>query len=108
MRAPQAFSDGTWEECSGTLIAPTVFLTAEHCDEGLSRVAVTFASQYVAGKSPTYVGTWHGDPLYDKRQNDPHDLAVVVFDRPITGIAPAQLPQGRFARLAERRRPARR
>jgi hypothetical protein len=26
--APQAFSDGTWEECTGTLISPTVFLTA--------------------------------------------------------------------------------
>ena len=33
--AQQAFSDGTWEECSGTLIAPKVFLTAEHCDEGV-------------------------------------------------------------------------
>jgi len=28
--AQQAFSDGTWEECTGTLIAPRVFLTAEH------------------------------------------------------------------------------
>ena len=42
--AQQAFSDGTWEECSGTLIAPRVFLTAAHCDEGVSRVAVTFDS----------------------------------------------------------------
>ena len=39
--AQQAFSDGTWEECTGTLIAPRIFLTAEHCDEGVSRVAVT-------------------------------------------------------------------
>jgi hypothetical protein len=46
--AQQAFSDGTWEECTGTLIAPRVFLTAEHCDEGVSRVAVTFDSNYVA------------------------------------------------------------
>ena len=44
--APHAFSDGTWEECSGTLISPTVFLTAAHCDMGVSRVAVTFDSQY--------------------------------------------------------------
>ena len=44
--AQQAFSDGTWEECSGTLIAPRVFLTAAHCDEGVSRVAVTFDSSY--------------------------------------------------------------
>ncbi|HEY8792494.1 MAG TPA: hypothetical protein VIL96_06410, partial [Gaiellaceae bacterium] len=25
--APHAYSDGTWEECTGTLISPTVFLT---------------------------------------------------------------------------------
>ena len=90
--AQQAFSDGTWEECSGTLISPTVFLTAEHCDEGVSQVAVTFDSTYVAGTSKTYVGTWHGDPLYDHAQSDPHDIAVVVFDKPVKGITPAQLP----------------
>ena len=60
--AQQAFSDGTWEECSGTLISPTVFLTAEHCDEGVSRVAVTFDSSYDAATGTTYWGTWHGDP----------------------------------------------
>jgi Trypsin len=34
--------------CSGTLIAPTVFLTAAHCDLGVSRVAVTFDGRYGA------------------------------------------------------------
>ena len=91
--APHAFSDGTWEECSGTLISPTVFLTAEHCDEGLSRVAVTFASQYVAGKSTTYWGTWHGDPNYNQAQSDPQDVAVVVLDKAVKGITPARLPK---------------
>jgi secreted trypsin-like serine protease len=90
--AQQAFPDGTWAECSGTLIAPTVFLTAEHCDEGVSRVEVTFDSSYVYPTGDTRWGTWHGDPDYGKEQNDPNDLAVVVLDEAVTGIAPAQLP----------------
>jgi len=90
--AQQAFSDGTWEECSGTLISPTVFLTAEHCDEGVSRVAVTFDSVYDSATGTTHWGTWHGDPLYDQAQSDPHDVAVVVFDKPVKGITPARLP----------------
>jgi secreted trypsin-like serine protease len=90
--APQAFSDGTWEECSGTLIAPRVFLTAAHCDEGLARVKVTFDSVYTA-PGTTYTGTWHADPAYDQAQSDPHDIAVVVLDRAVQGISPARLPR---------------
>src|SRR5436853_528940 len=67
--AQHAFSDGTWEECSGTLVAPRVFLTAEHCDEGVSRVAVTFDSSYVYPSGTTYSGTWHGDPDYRQAQS---------------------------------------
>ena len=85
------YSDGTWLYCTGTLISPTVFLTAAHCDEGTSRVTVTFDSAYQAGDK-TYSGTWYADPLYGHDQSDSHDIAVVVFDRPIKGIAPAQLP----------------
>src|SRR4051795_10919945 len=91
--AQQAFSDGTWEECTGTLIAPTVFLTAAHCDEGVSRVAVTFDTSYSAPKGTTYWGTWHADPAYTKAQGDPHDIAVVVLDKAPKGIQPALLPQ---------------
>jgi hypothetical protein len=90
--APHAFSDGTWEECSGTLISPTVFLTAAHCDMGVSRVKVTFDSQYTA-PGTTYTGTWRADPLYNQSQSDPHDVAVVVLDKAVKGIAPARLPQ---------------
>src|SRR5919202_1717114 len=75
--AQQAFSDGTWEECTGTLISPTVFLTAAHCDEGVSRVAVTFDSVYDSSTGTTYWGTWHADPGYNQSQSDPQDLAVV-------------------------------
>jgi hypothetical protein len=90
--APVAFPDGTWEECSGTLISQTVFLTAAHCDEGLSRVAVTFDSSYNSATGKTYLGSWYADPAFGKSQSDPHDLAVVVFDAPVTGITPARLP----------------
>ena len=90
--APTAFSDGTWEECSGTLISPTVFLTAAHCDEGLSRVKVTFDSVYNA-PGTTYAGTWHADPDYNQTESDPQDVAVVVLDQAVKGITPARLPR---------------
>jgi secreted trypsin-like serine protease len=87
--ADQAYSDGTWTYCSGTLIAPKVFLTAAHCGEG-DRVRVTFDPAYQAG-DPVYAGTWHADPLYNGSQSDPHDIAVVVLDT-APRITPARLP----------------
>jgi V8-like Glu-specific endopeptidase len=90
--AQQAYSDGTWEECTGTLIAANIFLTAAHCDEGVSRVAVTFDSSYDPARGTTYWGTWHADPNYNQSQSDPHDLAVVVLDKNVRGVTPAQLP----------------
>jgi hypothetical protein len=88
--ADQAYPDGTWLYCSGTLISPTVFLTAAHCEEG-ARVKVTFSSAYEPGDT-VYTGTWHADTAYNQSQSDPHDLAVVVFDKAIKGLTPAQLP----------------
>jgi secreted trypsin-like serine protease len=89
--AATAYSDGTWTYCSGTLISPTVFLTAAHCDEGTPRVRVTFSSAYQDGDT-TYAGTFHADPAYGHTQNDPHDIAVVVLDKPVKGLIPARLP----------------
>lgn len=88
--SPTQYSDGTWIYCSGTLISPTVFLTAAHCGNGPT-VTVTFDTDYVAGDK-TYTGTWYADPRYDWKQSDPHDLAVVVFDKPVKKIDPARLP----------------
>jgi secreted trypsin-like serine protease len=86
------YSDGTWIYCSGTLIAPTVFLSAAHCgDTNGERVVVTFDTDYVAGDK-VYTGTFYGDPLYNQSQNDPHDVAVVVLDKAVKGITPARLP----------------
>jgi len=95
------FDGQTYPYCSGTLISPTVFLTAAHCDIGTSRVYVTFDSKYTS-KSKLYSGTFYGDPLYNQSQNDTHDIAVVVFDKPIKGIQPARLPTlGQFDSVAK-------
>lgn len=89
--APTAYSDGTWLYCSGTLIAPRVFLTAAHCDEG-PRATVAFSSAYHDGDR-VYTGSFHADPAYDQAQSDPHDVAVVVLDKAVKGITPARLPK---------------
>ena len=89
--APTAYSDGTWIYCSGTLISPTIFLTAAHCGTDGERVRVTFDPDYVAGDK-VYTGTFEADPAYNQSQSDPHDIAVVVLDKPIKNIAPARLP----------------
>jgi V8-like Glu-specific endopeptidase len=99
--ADQAYSDGTWIYCSGTLISPTVFLTAAHCDEGgTGRVRVTFSSAYQDGDK-TYSGTFHADPAYPGPTSSPHDIAVVVLDKAVKGITPAALPAaGSLAKLS--------
>lgn len=82
--------------CSGTLIGPRVFLTAAHCTAyleslGIHRVWVTFNPAYDAS-STLLGGTVHTDPEYRRSQGDPHDLAVVVLDRAVAGVTPAELP----------------
>ena len=81
--------------CSGTLIAPTVFLTAAHCTAFLEAnglaAYVTFDGEYTA-HSKIYAGTMFTNPNYSFNQNDPGDIAVIVLSRPVKGIAPASLP----------------
>jgi V8-like Glu-specific endopeptidase len=89
--ADTQYSDGTWIYCSGTLISPTVFLTAAHCADDGQRVRITFDTAYQDGDT-TYSGTFYSDPLYNQSQSDPHDIAVVVLDKEVKGIPPAQLP----------------
>ncbi len=77
--------------CTGTLISPTVFLTAAHCNPGVEQVKVSFNS-VVDNAAVMVVGRYIAHAGYQASQNDPHDIAVIVFDQPITGIAPARLP----------------
>jgi secreted trypsin-like serine protease len=79
--------------CSGTLISPTVFLTAAHCTTyleslGISQVWVTFDEEF-SSRSRLHSGRMHSHPLY---WHDSHDIAVIVLDQPVRGITPARLP----------------
>jgi hypothetical protein len=85
------FDGETYPYCSGTLISPTVFLTAAHCEPGKKKVKVTFDEKYTP-RSRLYTGTWHANPHYPGASNDPYDIAVVIFDSAIKGIEPARLP----------------
>ena len=86
------FQSGTFPYCSGTLISPTVFLTAAHCNIGTTVVFVTFDSEF-SSHSKLHRGTFYFDPQFNQAQSDTHDIAVVVFDKPINNITPARLPE---------------
>jgi V8-like Glu-specific endopeptidase len=83
--------------CSGTLIAPKVFLTASHCtfdlsDYGVTDVFASFDPEYKPG-SKLFRGTAHTHPLFGTGgSDDSHDLAVVVLESAPQGIRPARLP----------------
>jgi secreted trypsin-like serine protease len=77
--------------CTGTLISPTVMLTAAHCNPGVAQVKVTFESA-VQNAAVMYVGRYSAHPEYRASQSDPHDIAVIVFDQAIPAITPAKLP----------------
>ncbi len=86
---------GNLAYCSGTLISPTVFLTAAHCGFLGATAHVTFDEVYTA-TSTVYSGTFHAHPEFKsgsnaKSTNNP-DIAVVVLDAPVSGVTPAKLP----------------
>jgi hypothetical protein len=105
-------ADGRFR-CSGTLISPTVVLTAGHCTEGpATNVYVSFDTDLAldplqlgitpaekAAREAHYItGTAHPDPGWTGKLSlsKQHDQGVVVLDAPAStkwpGIAPAPLP----------------
>jgi secreted trypsin-like serine protease len=87
--------------CSGTLITPTVFLTAAHCTafleaEGISQVWVTFAPAYDEDSTSLaglLSGSYVTNPEFGSGgASDTHDIAVVLLAQAPAGITPAQLP----------------
>jgi hypothetical protein len=105
-------SEGSRFRCSGTLISPTVVLTAGHCTDGSTNVYVSFddalaldplapnitPSEKAAREAHYITGTAHADPGWTGKLSiaKQHDQGVVVLDAPATskwpGIVPAQLP----------------
>ncbi len=85
--------------CTGTLIAPRVFLTAGHCvGDGATGARVWFDDdvmdnpEYPFAGSTSYEGIPVPHPLYQWGLSDPHDVGVVILDEAVEGIVPAALP----------------
>ncbi len=90
--------------CSGTLIAPTVVLTAGHCtgEPGEFSGMRVFAEPNVQN-DPTYPGpggpntveavSWHTFPGFTEAQFFLHDVGVIQLAKPIT------LPAGQYGQL---------
>ncbi len=113
MVAKDAAGNPLWR-CSGTLLSPTVFLTAGHCTESPAVSAeIWFESQVFRGdpatgypfEGPTSVsGTTHTHPQYNPGAFFLYDLGVVTLDTPVARSAYGALPiVGTLDGLATRR-----
>ncbi|HEX9705176.1 MAG TPA: trypsin-like serine protease [Gemmatimonadales bacterium] len=94
--------------CSGSLIAPTVFLTAAHCVwffDASAQLYVSFrADLYDRSFKVIAAEGFHFDPEFGHDNGNLHDLAVIILPAGKTrGIAPLQLPpEGLLDDLAAR------
>ncbi len=95
--------------CSGTLLSPTVFLTASHCTSGAALARVYFDEHVSAPPYPTaggVTGTPHTHPEFDNFQTFPNtsDVGIVRLNRPVSTPEYGELPQvGALDTLAARR-----
>lgn len=82
--------------CSGSLISPTVFVTAAHCVAWLPSTApvhVSFDADLMPAPASIPASAFHYDPAYGRDMGDLHDIAVVVLPEGSTaGVQPLQLP----------------
>ena len=90
MVAQTASGQPLWR-CSGTLISPTLFLTAGHCTEApAARAEIWFAADVQSGVpgngypfNGDVDGTTFTHPQYDPNAFYLHDLGVVVLNTPV-------------------------
>lgn len=89
--------------CSGTLLSPTVFLTAGHCTVDTDFAIVLFDS--VITSSSDYVfGTVHTHPDYGTGFPNTRDVGVIVLEEPVVMSEYGVLPEiGDLDELATRR-----
>ena len=86
--------------CSGTLISPTLFLTAGHCTEApAAHVEIWFDADVESGipangypLTGEASGTPYTHPQYDPNAFYLHDLGVVVLDEPVIASTYGALP----------------
>jgi hypothetical protein len=87
--------------CSGTLLSPTVYLTAGHCTDGATKVEVWFDSDEATIRSKGYPfggpgqsvrGTPYTHPDYDPAAFFLRDVGVVVLDEPVFTATYGVLP----------------
>lgn len=75
--------------CSGTLISPTVYLTAGHCTYGADHVEIWFDDDLRDAAAHGYPttgevsGTPYTHPQYDDSAFYLYDLGIVVLDEPV-------------------------
>ena len=101
--------------CTGTLIAPNVFLTASHCTSYFTRdlasrgytAYVSFDASIPFGnlttKKTSLLPVAHvvTNPAYNQAQSDSGDIGVLILQSAAKGITPATLPTcGLLDRLA--------
>jgi hypothetical protein len=103
--------------CSGTMITANVFLTASHCTLFFEQefapagytafvsldASIPFGA--LTSKSTKLLPVAHvvSNPNYNPSQDDPGDIAVLILQRDVSGITPAELPScGLLDQLARR------